>query len=754
MNTEQIIRDFPKGLLVWYEFKEDAKVLFISDNKDDAVYELLQEKCAVVDIYPPEKTITPYFKNKHKQDYDYIIAICVLETLKEPVNFLKKWKPLVKENGHLLLGTENRLGIKYFCGDRDPFTERSFDGIEHYHHISAKDWEQLEGRCYSKAELEAMLDAAGFDEHHFYSVMPNLIQPQLIYSENYLPNENLAIRYFPLYNHPDSVFLEEEYLYSDLADNGIFHALANAYLIDCSDALETNLYWHITLSNDRGPENSFATIIMGADWNDRPGLVVKRPLYKEGFNKVDTIMKHWEDLRKHNVPMLFHKKEKNNLISFYMDAPNGVDYLRNLAKENKTKFIYAMDNLRNTILNSSESYYDEEKGVILERGYIDLVPLNSFFFDGKLYFFDQEFCYENLPADVIIYRSLMILYMSPADQYLEQCVPLNFFLERYNLKDKMKFLEKISSEFIKKLRNTDSLRDYMSAKKPNGFTINSNRQRINYSNEQYKKIFLDLLHDTDNKKIIVFGSGIFAKRFVSQFERDCDIYAIVDNNENRWGEKIGNIEICSPDIIKQFTPEEVKIIICVKSYAGIVRQVKKIGDYDYSIYDSYLEYETKPKIQFEAVTPPVSTKEVQPKKYNVGYIAGVFDLFHVGHLNMFKRAKEQCNYLIVGVVSDEGVRKNKGVEPFIPFDERLEMVSSCKYVDKAVEIPYELCGTKDAHRMYKFDVQFSGSDYINNSSWLEEKDYLEKHGAALVFFPYTEKTSSSKIKALIDKKMI
>ena len=145
---------------------------------------------------------------------------------------------------------------------------------------------------------------------------------------------------------------------------------------------------------------------------------------------------------------------------------------------------------------------------------------------------------------------------------------------------------------------------------------------------------------------------------------------------------------------------------------------------------------------------------VAPKKYHVGYIAGVFDLYHIGHLNMFKRAKEQCDYLIAGVVSDEGVRRFKGVEPFIPFEERIEMVRSCRHVDEAVEIPLNYGGTSDAYRLHHFDCQFSGSDYADHPDWLAEKEFLEKHGAEMVFFPYTESTSSSRIKQLIEKKLV
>ena len=142
------------------------------------------------------------------------------------------------------------------------------------------------------------------------------------------------------------------------------------------------------------------------------------------------------------------------------------------------------------------------------------------------------------------------------------------------------------------------------------------------------------------------------------------------------------------------------------------------------------------------------------KKYKVGYIAGVFDLFHIGHLNMFRRAKEQCEHLIVGVVSDRGVTDIKHVEPFVPFEERIEMVRGCRYVDEAHEIPFGYAGTREAWQKYHFDAQFSGSDYQCNNYWLAEREFLHKHGAELVFFPYTEQTSSTKLKSLIEQKLL
>ena len=121
---------------------------------------------------------------------------------------------------------------------------------------------------------------------------------------------------------------------------------------------------------------------------------------------------------------------------------------------------------------------------------------------------------------------------------------------------------------------------------------------------------------------------------------------------------------------------------------------------------------------------------------------------------MFRRAKEQCEHLIVGVVSDRGVTDIKHVEPFVPFEERIEMVRGCRYVDEAHEIPLTYAGTKEAWSLYHFDVQFSGSDYQYNNDWLAEREFLHKHGAELVFFPYTEQTSSTKLKSLIEQKLL
>ncbi len=308
----------------------------------------------------------------------------------------------------------------------------------------------------------------------------------------------------------------------------------------------------------------------------------------------------------------------------------------------------------------------------------------------------------------------------------------------------------MEGEFLRDLRKERELRIYHEACRGNVETIYANRQRMNFSTDEYQRLFVDIFRNVEGRKLILFGSGHFTKKFLAMYGQDYPVYAIVDNNEHKWGQEMEGIGICSPAIFEELPSGEYKVLICIKNYLSVVRQLEELGVKEYGIFDAGKDYPRKRK---PIAQTQMQIAQTERKRYHTGYISGVFDLFHVGHLNMFKRAKEQCEYLIVGVVSDEGVRKYKEVEPFVPYEERAEMVRSCRYVDEVVKIPLEFRGVREAYQMYHFDCQFSGSDYKNNPDWLADKEFLEKHGSDMVFFPYTESTSSSKLKQLIEKRL-
>jgi glycerol-3-phosphate cytidylyltransferase len=132
----------------------------------------------------------------------------------------------------------------------------------------------------------------------------------------------------------------------------------------------------------------------------------------------------------------------------------------------------------------------------------------------------------------------------------------------------------------------------------------------------------------------------------------------------------------------------------------------------------------------------------------IGYTTGVFDLFHIGHVNLLRNAKSMCDRLIVGVTTDELVAyKNK--RAVIPFKERVEIVNSSKYVDLVV--PQENMDKFDAHARYKFNVMFVGDDWYKTNKWEEIEAGFVKLNVKVVYFPYTKSTSSTLINNVLNQ---
>lgn len=747
MDTERdIVWEIPKGLLRWYSFKENSNILYIG-SADDELAEMLKEVSHKVECETITRTMENDWQNCKMGKYDYIISITQLELQKEPVKCLNVWRKLLNESGRLLLGMNNRYGLRYFCGDRDPYTKRNYDGIEDYRWFGAIKGGSFQGRCYNLYEIKTMLEKSGWQYEKTYSVMPDLRHPQLIYAEDCIPNEELASRFFPVYNYPPTVFLEEESVYTGLAQNGMFHKMANTFLVECSLDGELSDVSHVTLTLERGRKEACMTIIRDNN------IVEKIALYPEGEERLVSMVEYMADLKAHGVKTVDARMENRTLIMPFIQAQTGQSYLKQLLQEDTEKFILELDKLRELILYSSEIVSEDKgdgKGAVLRKGYLDLVTLNSFYLDGDYIFYDQEFCMENCPANVVIMRMVRSLYFGNVE--MEEILPSSFFMERYGLNAERNLWTKIEEDFLGELRKGKELRSYRKQNRRNFPLLLLNRKRMNFSVEDYHRIFVDIFHNADNRKLILFGSGTYAKQFFALYHYEYPIDAIIDNAESKWGQNMGDVIIYSPEYLNKLQSGEYKVIICVKNYFPIVQQLEQMGITGYSVYEPDRDYPRKRKLILQKENDSKQA-ENSSEKYQIGYVAGVFDLFHIGHLNMFKRAKEQCDYLIVGVVTDERTERIKGKKPFIPFEERIELVRSCRYVDEAVEIPTDYGDTRDAYQIYHFDCQFSGNDHINDPHWIAEKKYLEDHGAEMVFFPYTEGTSSTKIKGLIEKEL-
>ena len=129
------------------------------------------------------------------------------------------------------------------------------------------------------------------------------------------------------------------------------------------------------------------------------------------------------------------------------------------------------------------------------------------------------------------------------------------------------------------------------------------------------------------------------------------------------------------------------------------------------------------------------------KKFKVGYTTGVYDMFHMGHLNVIKRAKEQCDYLIVGVTTDELCFSRKNKYPIIPEQERMAIVAELRCVDQVV--PQEDMDKLAAVKKYGVDAVFVGSDWKGTEAWNKyEKEFAEV-GCTVVYLDHTDGISST-----------
>jgi glycerol-3-phosphate cytidylyltransferase len=137
---------------------------------------------------------------------------------------------------------------------------------------------------------------------------------------------------------------------------------------------------------------------------------------------------------------------------------------------------------------------------------------------------------------------------------------------------------------------------------------------------------------------------------------------------------------------------------------------------------------------------PTSTS----RPVRIGYAAGAFDLFHIGHLNLLRHAKSECDYLIAGVVADDMLELTKGVTPVIPLAERLEIVRNIAFVDEAR--PETLPDKLDTWREVRFTHFFKGDDWRGTEKGRRLEAEFAKVGVEVVYFPYTMSTSSTKLR--------
>lgn len=450
-----------KNILNWYPFRKNSNVLEIGCGMG-AITNLLCEKCdSVTAVELSKRRAAGALLRCRKRDnleiivgnlndiqfdrkFDYITLIGVLEyqgtytNSENPyLDFLNKIKTLLKPNGVLLIAIENKYGLKYWCGAREDHTQIPFDGINQYS-VSSKNV-----KTFSKTELDQLVGDCGFANRFFYYPMPDYKLPSIIYSQQKLPDQG-NIQNLKTYYTPDrsTLIADELALYPDIIENGVFEFFANSFLVECTDS---NCFGKITcavLNAERMEQHRIATLFTNQ------GTVEKIPLHHSSHEHIRQTLKNQEILDKRGINVWRSQLANETLISEYTSAQLLLEYVLNAYQQREVDKIFEIiDIVYQEILNSSEHIpasqnilyalgLDKNKdndhyGPILKVGYIDMVFKNAFYKEPKIYWFDQEWVLEAVPASYILYRGFLVLYNE--HKWVNNILPIDTLIERYKI---------------------------------------------------------------------------------------------------------------------------------------------------------------------------------------------------------------------------------------------------------------------------------------------------------------------------------
>lgn len=464
-----------QNILNWYSFEPKASVLEVGCGMG-AITGMLCDRCGEVTAVElsQRRAVGTLLRCRDKDNleiivgnlneiafnkkFDYITLIGVLEyqgsytdTENPYLDFLKKVKSLLKPEGKLLIAIENQYGLKYWCGAREDHTGIPFEGMNQYSVSSKK------VRTFSKAGLEELIRDSGFANTYFYYPMPDYKLPTVIYSQDNLPKESNMFN-MQYYYVPDdrTLVAQEEKIYADLIRNHVFEFFANSFLVECTAQNSIGAVTFASLSSKR-----FSEYRIGTRFTAR-GTVEKFALSGEGQAHIQEILDNEEALAQRGLKIWASRRKDGALETEYLDAPTLEEVLLDAYRKKDRTLIYKLwSQLYREILQSAPEApwqdnllytFDlgiapepEKYGPILETGYLDMIPRNAFCKDGGIYWFDQEWKLEHIPAGFVLYRAILQFYCSYEDA--NRALPLTEIARELGLAPLWKDYQQLDSLF-------------------------------------------------------------------------------------------------------------------------------------------------------------------------------------------------------------------------------------------------------------------------------------------------------------------
>ncbi len=592
-----------KALFSWYDFKENARILELNaqygaltevfcktGNQVVAITDDIRQADCMKKRYEDCQNLRIQVGNLQdidkKEQFDYVI---LYDSNQCDVEFFHQIAKLLKPKGHLLVSYQNSLGMKYLCGMPMQHTNQHFGWLE--------EWKENATRHYfGRVEIENVLKQSVFKKYQFYYPLPDDRFVQMVYSDYYLPKENLEERIMPYYEHTDTLLCKEKKIYKSVINQGMFPILANSFLVECTMEGTLSDISYVAISADRGKERAYATAI------HQTKLVTKYPLYRQGKESVQKLLQNVKELSQREIPMVPHKEVERGVEMPFVEMETLADYIRGAVKRDSNELFRILDKIYEFVLRASEEaepdtnqmllrickVYSEdteklehikraEWGPILKKVYLELIPLNCFYDKEreKFLFFDQEFVREYYPAKYVLYRAISICY--GFIQGMQQILPIQKVKEHYGMELVWEYYRAEEKLFIDEVRCKDKYKQLYHWIEDTECTT-TERNRLKYHSQR-----------NHQRKLIVFGAGkIFDKYYEQCKESDRPTF-IVDNDESKWGCKKYSIEIKAPESIFEIPKEKRQILICCKKALEIEEQLKNMGIEEYWKYSDIFD---------------------------------------------------------------------------------------------------------------------------------------------------------------------
>lgn len=429
-----------QNILNWYPFKKDAQILEVGAGMgaitgmlcDRAAHvtalEMNRSRAGVIRARYPKRDNLEVVSGDIKEwqtcrTYDYVIFIGVLEYAaifsdaeKPYVEFLKNAGRFLKEDGTLLFAIENRFGLKYWLGASEDHLQEPFAGLMGY-----KD--KKGPRTFSRAELASLLEQSGFLHYRFYSVLPDYKFPELIFADSFQPDAMNLKKVSFTYAKNSTLAGDEKWLYQDLIANGVFPFFANSFLVEASARELADRYaLHVSAKGEVYPQFRVSTAV----FND--GYAYKIPMHRDAKAHLQAIVDNMEYLEKRGIAVLPYEYGQDGHVArckLYSGTSAQQVFKAALAENDKVRLKELVECLRDCYLKSSEAAGADEHsiieerslgdqgigyGLILQKAFIDMTFYNAFYENGKLLFYDQEWCLERVPLNFCLYYAMKSAY--------------------------------------------------------------------------------------------------------------------------------------------------------------------------------------------------------------------------------------------------------------------------------------------------------------------------------------------------------